>query len=81
MENLNEILALLTTIEEDATVPKNVRNKVNETISFIKNDGNSSVDMIIDRAIQSLDDLSNDPNMPAFTRTQIWSVISALESK
>jgi len=81
MENMTEILALLSAIEEDATVPKNVRFKVNETISFIKEDANSSVDVVIDRAIQSLDELSNDPNIPVFTRTQLWSAISALESK
>ena len=81
MEDMVEVLELLNAIEEDTTVPKNVRFKVNETISFIKEDENSSVEVVIDRAIQSLDELSNDPNIPMFTRTQLWSAISALESK
>lgn len=81
MENMNQIIELLSIIEGDSTVPKNVRNKVNQTIAFIKQDETASVDLIIDRALQSLDELSSDPNIPTFTRTQIWSVISALESK
>ena len=81
MENMNQVIELLSAIEEDNTVPKNVRNKVNETLSFIKKDNTTAVDLLIDRTIQSLDELSNDPNIPTFTRTQIWSVISALESK
>ncbi len=81
MENISQVIELLSAIEGDNTVPKNVRSKVNQAIAFIKDDGNASFDVLIDRTIQSLDELSNDPNIPTFTRTQIWSVISALESK
>ncbi len=81
MADMGNVLELLSSIKEDNTVPKNVRFKVDETISCLKDDGNSSVEISIDRAIQCLDELSNDPNIPMFTRTQLWSVISALESK
>jgi hypothetical protein len=30
-------------------------------------------------AIHILDEISNDPNMPLHTRTQIWSIVSELE--
>jgi uncharacterized protein len=81
MESMTDILDLLDSIQEDSSVPKNVRFKVNETISCIRQNGDSSVEVTIDKAIQSLDELSNDPNIPMFTRTQLWNIISALESK
>ena len=81
MESMGNVLELLSSIQEDSTVPKNVRFKVTETISCLKDNNDSSVGVIIDRAIQCLDELSNDPNIPMFTRTQLWSIISALESK
>ena len=31
-------------------------------------------------AITILDEISNDPNMPVHTRTQIWSIVSELET-
>lgn len=81
MADMGNVLELLSSIKEDNTVPKNVRFKVDETISCLEVDKDSSVEVGIDRAIQCLDELSNDPNIPMFTRTQLWSVISALESK
>tara|TARA_Y100000310_G_scaffold293333_1_gene322846 strand:- start:79 stop:324 length:246 start_codon:yes stop_codon:yes gene_type:complete len=81
MEDMNNVLGLLSTIEEDSGVPKNVRLKIRETISCLQESHESGEGVIIDRAIQYLDELSNDPNIPTFTRTQLWSAMSALESK
>lgn len=35
----------------------------------------------ISTAISVLDDIINDPNMPMYTRTQIWNIVSMLEQK
>jgi uncharacterized protein (UPF0147 family) len=80
MEDMTNVLEILSSIQEDNTVPNNVRTKVQNTISCLKND-DDSVEVSVDKAIQCLDELSNDSNIPMFTRTQIWSAISALESK
>ena len=34
----------------------------------------------ISSAVYMLDDISNDINMPAHTRTEIWTIISELEN-
>jgi hypothetical protein len=31
------------------------------------------------QAINILDDISQDPNMPPYTRTRIWNIVSMLE--
>jgi len=33
-----------------------------------------------DRATQLLDEISDDSNMPVYTRTQVWNIVTLLES-
>ena len=81
MQELQTILATLSLIEEDTTVPKNVRSKIKETICIIQEENGTSIDIKCAQVLQHLEDLSSDPNLPSFTRTQIWHVVSNLESQ
>ncbi len=78
MEN---IIENLKTIEQDTTVPRNVRSKIKSAILALEDQNGTAEKVKIDRALQELDDLSDDPNLPSYTRTQIWNVVSTLESK
>jgi uncharacterized protein (UPF0147 family) len=78
MEKLNEICEILLQIEGDATVPKNAREKLKGTISALN--GNKNLGVKRDFVMQQLDDISEDPNLPNHIRTQIWNVVSILES-
>ena len=77
-EKLKQIGDLLLQISEDRTVPRNIR----EAAQLAKESLESKEEQImkVDKAIQLLDDISEDSNMPAYTRTQIWSIVSLLES-
>ncbi len=77
MENIIENLKI---IEQDATVPRNVRSKIKSAIIALEDQNGTAEKVKIDRALQELDDLSDDPNLPSYTRTQIWNVVSTLES-
>ena len=77
MENIIDSLKI---IEEDNTVPKNVRSKVKCAIDALAEENGKEQCVKIDQALQELDDLSDDPNLPSYTRTQIWNVVSILES-
>jgi uncharacterized protein len=81
MEDFEGTLHMLLTIEEDIRVPKNIRGKIGETIKYLQEGEDVTVDVRIDKALQELDDISTDPNIPSYIRTQLWSVISALESR
>jgi uncharacterized protein (UPF0147 family) len=74
------ILETLALIEEDNSVPKNVRAKIKATISLIKEENGVSAEVKKDQVLQQLEDLGGDPNMPAYTRTQLLQVVSNLES-
>ena len=78
-EKITEIIETLTQIEGDAEVPKNVKSKIkNALISLKENEPN--VPVKVDRTLQELDDISEDPNLPTYTRMQIWNIVSLLES-
>jgi len=81
MDGFEGILEVLLTIKEDQSIPKNIRTKVGDTIKCLKIGDGMAFDVQKDKALQELDDISGDPNMPTDIRTQLWTVISALESK
>ena len=76
--SIAKINELLEQIKNDRTVPKNVRN----SIEIAQNDlTDKSKDALvkINSAISILEEASNDTNIPTYTRTQIWNIISMLE--
>ena len=77
---INDILGTLTEIHEDDSIPRNVRMKVKSAADFLEKNSQETNGLQIDKLIQELDDLGNDPNVPPYTRTQILGVISNLES-
>ena len=76
--DINEILSVVSQIEQDSTVPKNVKTKIKEIIAILQQDLDAAVKS--NKILQELDDIADDPNMPTYTRTQIWSIVSALET-
>jgi len=70
----------LTEITEDRTVPRNIRAAAEEAKKELTERTENSWDIRLSSAISVLDDIINDPNMPMYTRTQIWNVVSMLEA-
>lgn len=75
-----EILESLSQIEQDLTVPKNIRSKIKAAMDALQQEKELTLDLRVNKALQELDDLSDNPNIPVYTRTQIWNVVSQLES-
>lgn len=76
--DFSEINKLLDDILTDRTVPRNIRNMIEETKKHLNND-KDDLAVRINSAVSILDEVSNDPNIPIYTRTQIWNVVSLLE--
>jgi len=74
---LNGVVELLNEIREDNSIPRNVRGKINDSISSLKVD--CQHDIKISRLLNDLEEISEDPNLPSYTRTEILSIISILE--
>ena len=76
--NFEQVIQLLEKIVNDRTVPKNIRKACEESKNSLTN-SEASFDLKVSTAIHVLDEIINDPNMPLYTRTQIWNIVSALE--
>ncbi len=77
-ERIEQAIAILETISEDFTTPRNIRRAAKQSIDALQDESLSPA-VRAANAISILDEISQDPNMPVPTRTKIWQVISLLE--
>jgi len=77
ISEVDVVISSLSEIQEDTTVPRNVRTKIESIISALKEEVELSIK--INKALNELDGLSGDVNLQAYTRTQIWNIMSVLE--
>jgi uncharacterized protein len=73
------IIPFIEQVVNDRTVPRNIRTKCEDSIKILK-DEKQEVAIRVNTVISTMDDISNDPNIPTYTRTQVWNIVSALES-
>lgn len=75
---IQPIIDMINGVLEDTSVPKNIR----AVLSNAKMRLQSSEDMIVkvSAAIYIIEPISEDVNIPSYARTQIWGIMSALES-
>lgn len=71
------IVGSLGEIQEDATVPRNVRTQIQAIISTLKTD--TELSMKVSRALSELDEVANDVNLQPHTRTQMYNIMTTLE--
>lgn len=76
---ISSIKEIIEQIEEDTTVPKSIKIKIKHACLLLE-DNNFTISVRIDKSLQCLDELEEDPNIPTYTRTQIWEIVSRLES-
>jgi uncharacterized protein (UPF0147 family) len=77
-ERIKQASSILLLISEDNTTPRNIRRAAKEALDLL-NSHDLSLAVRVANAISVLDEISQDPNMPPYTRTRIWNVVSVLE--
>jgi len=77
-EKVSEALDALQELKTDNTVPKNIKFKIEDIIKALKDD--KEISITINKALNDLDEISDNNNIQPYTRTQIWNVVSILES-
>lgn len=75
-DKIQEIIFTLNELKDDSTVSKNIKEKIERIISFLEHDEALGVD----KAINEIEEMMETNNIPSYTRTQIWNVVSLLES-
>ncbi len=77
ISEMDSVIISLNEIQADVTVPRNVRTKIEEIINTLNEDAELSIK--VSKALNKLDEIAGDVNLQAYSRTQIWNVMSLLE--
>ena len=76
LDEIKSVIAALENIKEDETVPRNVRSRIIKTLISINEQ--RELNLTVDRVIEDLDEVSNDTNLPVYTRIEIMNIIGIL---
>lgn len=77
-QRMKQASSVLSLISEDSTTPRNIRRAAKEALNTLMASSQTQA-VKAAQAISILDEISQDTNMPAYTRTRIWNIVSILE--
>ena len=78
-ESMKEAIDTLNQIVASNSTPKTIKKSITDLITDLKNE-EYSLSVRAANTISLLDDVTQDPNMPSYVRTQLWQAVSKLES-
>ena len=79
LEFLNNSITTLSQLATNPSTPKNIRKNIADIVEGLKSD-EYSMSVRALNTINSLDDVTQDPNLPSYVRTSLWQAVSTLES-
>ncbi len=78
-ESMKEAIETLEQITASNSTPKTIKKSITDLIADLNN-SEYSLSVRAANTISLLDDVTQDPNMPSYVRTQLWQAVSKLES-
>ncbi len=78
-ERIKQALVVLGEVSEDSTTPRNIRRAAKDSMSALQS-GEFTPAVRASNVISILDEILQDPNMPAYTRVKLWNVMSLIEA-
>ena len=78
-QSMKEAIDTLNQIVSSNSTPKTIKKSVTDLIVDLDNQ-EYSLSVRAANTISLLDDVTQDPNMPSYVRTQLWQAVSKLES-
>ena len=77
--SMEEGVQTLDSISKNPSTPKTVKKMLTDLLEEI-NSSEYSMSVRAANAISQLDDITQDPNVPSYVRTQLWQAVSKLEA-
>jgi len=77
-EKIKEIIYAFSDLKEDTSVPKNIKNRINNIIEILNQDSDLSIR--VNKVSNELDEILEDTNIQSYTRIQILNIVSLLET-
>ena len=78
-ESMKGAIETLNQIASSNSTPKTIRKSISDLIVDLSKE-EYSLSVRAANTISLLDDVTQDPNMPSYVRTQLWQAVSKLES-
>ncbi|MFQ5969434.1 MAG: UPF0147 family protein [Nitrososphaerales archaeon] len=78
-ERLEKAVETLNGVADSMSTPRNIRKRVKDIVVELQGT-ELGISVRAANAISTLDDLSQDPNMPSYVRVILWQAVSVLES-
>lgn len=75
---LQSVLEAITDMKEDSTIPRNVKAKLTQIAEMLNSEGDLT--MHVNKALGTLDEVSDDVNLQSYTRMQLLNIVSMLET-
>lgn len=79
IESMKDAVETLNQIIKNNTTPKMIKKSITGLIDDL-NSEEYSLSVRAANTISLLDDVTQDPNLPSYVRTQLWQAVSKLES-
>jgi len=76
--DINQVSTMLEDLVNDTSIPKNIRRALSEAKTRL--DSRDEKMVKISAAIYVIESITEDINMPPHARTQVWAIMSALET-
>ena len=76
-QEIQNILDLIELLLTDAMIPKNVKNSLINIRTDIEKEGKNIVKL--SEFIYTLQDISDDPNLPLNAKSDVWQLLNILE--
>ena len=77
-EHIEDIINAIKELQEDASVPKSVKLKLQKMIEILSENENTSIK--INKTLHELEKIDNDNNTDSYIRTQLLNIASMLEN-
>ncbi len=79
-ESLKQVSEMLLELTEDRSIPRNIKRGAKEAATEWLLNKSKDIDVRIFSAINILEEQVDDPNIPMHARTQIYNIITQLET-
>ena len=78
-EEIDKVADEIERVVDDESVPENVRDSLREALEYLRDEESGTSERAAG-AMNVLNEVSNDPNLPTHIRTLIWNVSGELET-
>ncbi len=77
MDSLQQAIYALQELIDDSSTPRALREKITSVMTVLNQNTEKSIK--VSKAINQLENVTEDSNLQPFTRTQLFNIVSLLE--